>query len=148
MTYLLDVNVLIALAWPVHVHHRAAHAWWAGIGKGRARWATCAVTQLGFVRVSSNPSFSPDAVSPADALALLEASTASATHVYLNEMPEMGACPPALRARLTGHQQWTDVHLLLTCARHKARLATFDAGIAHLVDSTTLSSLVTTIQAE
>ena len=27
MVYLLDVNVLIALAWPNHVHHAAAHTW-------------------------------------------------------------------------------------------------------------------------
>ena len=41
---LLDVNVLLALAWPTHVHHLAAHRWFAensGLG-----WATCPLTQL------------------------------------------------------------------------------------------------------
>ncbi len=130
MTYLLDVNVLVALAWPAHVHHRAAHVWWAG--KSRARWATCAVTQLGFVRVSSNPAFSPDALSPTQALEALEASTSHASHEFLAELPEAAGLSPALRAALKGHQQVTDAYLLALSARHKARLVTFDAGIASL----------------
>jgi uncharacterized protein len=51
--YLLDVNVLVALTWPTHIHHLAARSWFDATGG--AGWATCPVTQLGFVRVSSNP---------------------------------------------------------------------------------------------
>jgi predicted nucleic acid-binding protein len=67
--YLLDVNVLLALAWPSHEFHASAHHWWIGSGK---RWATCALTELGFIRLSSNPSFTRDAVTPYEAAALLE----------------------------------------------------------------------------
>ena len=39
MTALLDVNVLIALAWPNHVHHVAARAWFEE--HREEGWATC-----------------------------------------------------------------------------------------------------------
>ena len=54
MTDLLDVNLLISLAWPNHVHHASALAWF-GARDGQP-WATSPVTEAGFVRVSSNPS--------------------------------------------------------------------------------------------
>lgn len=39
---LLDINVLLALAWPSHQHHAAAHGWFAR--ESRHGWATCAFT--------------------------------------------------------------------------------------------------------
>jgi uncharacterized protein len=46
---LLDVNLLIALLEDTHVHHQPAHDWFAG---NRQRgWATCPVTENGFVRI-------------------------------------------------------------------------------------------------
>jgi len=50
---LLDVNVLLALAWPNHVHHPAAHRWFAE--NHREGWATCPLTQMGFVRTVNQP---------------------------------------------------------------------------------------------
>lgn len=44
MIRLLDVNVLIALAWPNHVHHDAAGSWFARLR--RTGWATCALATL------------------------------------------------------------------------------------------------------
>jgi hypothetical protein len=40
--YLLDINVLLALTDPMHVHHDVAHQWFAQTG--RHRWATCPLT--------------------------------------------------------------------------------------------------------
>lgn len=51
--YLLDANVLLALAWPNHLHHAAAHLWFAKNHK--SGWATCPLTQLAFVRLSMQP---------------------------------------------------------------------------------------------
>ena len=56
--YLLDANVLLALAWPNHQFHAAATR---AMGRSRGRWATCALTQLGFIRLSSNPAAIPGA---------------------------------------------------------------------------------------
>jgi len=53
--FLLDVNVLIAMAWPTHRAHEKAQEW---LCAPRARgWATCPLTQIGFVRILSNPAF-------------------------------------------------------------------------------------------
>jgi uncharacterized protein len=54
-TYLLDVNLLLALTDPMHVHHEQAHRWFAS--KGDLSWATCPLTENGFVRVASHPSY-------------------------------------------------------------------------------------------
>lgn len=48
---LLDINVLIALVDPDHADHLRVHAWAAdGLRDG---WASCALTENGFVRVLS-----------------------------------------------------------------------------------------------
>jgi predicted nucleic acid-binding protein len=50
---LLDINVLLALAWSHHAHHEAAHGWFAR--DAASGWATSLLTQTGFVRLSLNP---------------------------------------------------------------------------------------------
>ena len=60
---LLDVNVLLAIAWPNHQFHASAIA----AVSPQNRWATCALTQLGFIRLSSNPAAIPTAKSPHEA---------------------------------------------------------------------------------
>ena len=73
MISLPDVNVLIALAWPNHVHHAAAWVWFKANRK--QGWATCPLTEAGFVRVSCNPSVVRHTVTPLDAIAVLERLT-------------------------------------------------------------------------
>lgn len=79
-TALLDLNILTALLWPAHEHHEAAHRWFGARRKGR--WATCAITELGLIRLITNPLFSRDALSPADALVLLSSNLAHETHDF------------------------------------------------------------------
>jgi len=71
---------LIALAWPQHIHHAQAHVWFGKIG--RKAWATCPMTQLGFVRISSNAKIIPAAVSPREAIAMLEKIIAIPGHGF------------------------------------------------------------------
>jgi predicted nucleic acid-binding protein len=66
----LDLNVLIALAWPQHVHHERAHAWFA---TSTSTWMTTPITEAGFARLSTNPSVVTHRVSMNDALAMLVA---------------------------------------------------------------------------
>ena len=73
-THLLDVNVLIALASPLHVHHVQAHAWFESVGQ--KSWATCPLTQLAFVRNSANPKIISAAVSPRTTTQTLSKMTA------------------------------------------------------------------------
>jgi uncharacterized protein len=126
--YLLDVNVLIALAWPNHVHHEEAVAWFAR--KAAAGFRTCPITQSGFVRISSNPAFFPNAVTPAEALALLQHITRMPGHDF---WPDDLALPAALSARpLAGHRQVTDAYLLALAVHRGGVLATLDRAAAFL----------------
>ncbi len=124
---LLDASVLIALLWPAHEHHEAAHHWF-GAGRSR-RWATCPLTQLAFVRIVSNPAFSPEAPAPAEALVLLQRNLARPAHVFWPDDLELGAALGRASARLQGHRQLTDAYLLALAAQRKGVLATFDAGL-------------------
>ena len=55
MTRLLDINVLLAIAWPQHMHHARVNRWFlAQTTHGKLSIATCPITQLGFVRISMN----------------------------------------------------------------------------------------------
>ena len=129
-TFLLDVNVLVALMWPAHAAHTAAQAWFRRM-PGR-KWATCPLTQAGFVRIVSNPAFSPQAVSPRQAIDVLAANLGHSGHVF---WPDDLAVPEALGAvgpKLTGHRQITDAYLLGLAVHRKGFLATFDRAILSL----------------
>ena len=123
--------MLIALLWPAHEHFDAAHEWFAVRG-GRARWATCPLTQLAFVRIVSNPAFSPDALAPADTLGLLERNLAHPGHEFWpDDVGLMEAVGP-LAPRLQGHRQLSDVYLLGLALQHRGTLASFDGGLRAL----------------
>ncbi|HOZ49130.1 MAG TPA: PIN domain-containing protein [Candidatus Hydrogenedentes bacterium] len=127
---LLDVNVLIALAWPSHVHHREAHAWFAA--NRAAGWATCPLTQSAFVRVSSNPRIIPEAVTPLEALALLHEVVRLDHHVFWPD--DMPFDRESLRTELlVSHRQVNDAYLLGLAIRNNGKLVTFDRGIAALL---------------
>lgn len=126
MVGLLDVNVLVALAWPTHVHHEAAHRWLGG-GR-RTGWATCPATQAGFVRVLSNPGFSPDALTPREAFAHLARIVAVAGHVFWPDDTTLVGSRFLAEDKLVGYRQVTDAHLLAIALRHGGALVTFDRG--------------------
>src|SRR5690348_17095540 len=54
MIYLLDVNVLVALRYTPHAHHARATCWLDGYDRHYPsdRFATCSVTEIGFVRIA------------------------------------------------------------------------------------------------
>jgi uncharacterized protein len=124
---LLDVNALIALAWDSHVHHQPIRAWFAA--NSTRGWATCPVTESGFVRVSSNPKVLPSPIGVEDARRVLTLLRAAAGHRFLTDDVSL---TDAEVPKLTGHRQVTDAHLLTLARRHGVRLVTFDAGIARL----------------
>ena len=124
MTALPDVNVLLAIAWPNHQHHAAAVAWFEEAAEDG--WATCALTELGFVRISANPSFTRQPASPASALEVLSRLQKVGKHRSWNELP--GA--DILRGvALAGHQQVTDSYLLKLAESKRGSLVTFDRAL-------------------
>jgi uncharacterized protein len=125
-----DVNVLLALLWPRHVNHAAAHAWFAE--SGHRAWATNILTQLGFLRLLTNPAVTHGIVTATSAWEALREATSHAGHEF---WPWDHAAPSAIELmvpRITGHQQWTDATLLCHAIEHKGVFVTFDSGVREL----------------
>ena len=130
--YLLDTNVLIALLWPSHVRHDRTVKWFA---RQRAKgWATCPLTEAGFVRIVSNPAFSRDAVTPREALGVLTANTVAKDHEFWPDELPLSEAIAFTGARLVGHQQVTDTYLLGLAIRRGGMLVTLDERIAALTE--------------
>jgi toxin-antitoxin system PIN domain toxin len=139
---LLDVNLLIALAWPQHVHHTAAHRWFDATG--HKHWATCPLTQLGFIRISSNPKIIPEATSPREALEMLGRITALPGHVFWPDQITPLAAPIFNSTALVGHRQLTGAYLLALARHHHGKLATIDGGPEQLITDLKERSLLVT----
>lgn len=135
---LLDVNALVALAWDSHIHHARIRRWFHE--NARQGWATCPVTESGFVRVSTNPKVLPSPIRPGDALRVLCALRSVAGHRFLvDDVSVTDQDFPTL----TGHRQVTDGHLLTLARRRGVRLVTFDAGIVALAQGHDVELLTT-----
>lgn len=137
---LLDVNVLVALFDPSHIHHDLAHDWFAEHGAGA--WATCPITEAGFVRVVSNPAYGPDPLRPAAALDRLRRFCQSGGHHFWGDTVSLRDAALFTIESARGHRQLTDVYLLGLARTMGGTLTTFDrtipiaavkgAGRAHL----------------
>lgn len=123
---LLDVNVLIALLDRDHVDHALATSWLDD--EIAAGWASCAVTENGFVRILSQPRY-PSPVAPSRAIALLARARDGGHHEF---WPcEVSLLDPAVidRTRLHSSRQVTDAYLLALAAARGGRLVTFDQSV-------------------
>lgn len=123
---LLDVNVLLALLDSDHVDHRRARNWLSQ--EVHHGWASCAITQNGFVRVISQPRY-PSPVPVALAAERLARAVATPHH-------EWWPCDLSLlderhfdRTRLHGPRQVTDAYLLALAVHHGGRFVSFDARV-------------------
>jgi uncharacterized protein len=128
---LLDVNLLVALAWPIHVHHQTALAWFQR--NQTEGWATCPLTESGFVRVSSNVAIVPEARTPQEAILLLRRIVALPHHEFWHDDVSFASSASLAEIPLVGHRQVTDAHLLTLALHRGGRLATLDGKIRSLV---------------
>jgi uncharacterized protein len=128
--FLLDANVLIALAWPEHESHARVGRWFTK--HSRAGWATCPITQSALVRILSNPAFSSAALSVSNALSVLEANVKLPEHHFWPDDISLLEAVSKVGKGVTGHQQVTDLYLVGLAMRHRGKLATMDQGIAAL----------------
>lgn len=138
--FLLDTNVLLALAWPNHPFHHRAVARLAR--RERRRWATCLLTQAAFVRLSSNPAVIPSAKSPAEAGYLLGELIDDPNHVFLEAKSRQLARLQELLARCHGHNQVNDAFLIWLALSHGASVVTFDAPLRHVAPNAELVELI------
>ncbi|HTE63370.1 MAG TPA: TA system VapC family ribonuclease toxin, partial [Solirubrobacteraceae bacterium] len=116
-------------------------AWFAGNSSGG--WATCPITESGFVRVSSNPKVLPSAIGVAAARGVLSALRAVDGHRFLVDDVSLadGDVPT-----IAGHRQVTDAHLLTLARRQGLRVLTFDAGLLALAEGRDVELLTTFAQ--
>lgn len=134
---LLDTNVLLALAWPNHQHHAAAHRWFRA--EAAQGWASCAVTQLGFVRLSSNPAYTAAAVPPQQAVSLLRQLLLHKSHRF---WPSPDASKPVIYLQTLGHPQVNDAYLVEVARRNRGRLVTLDSRLPVHADDESLVSVI------
>jgi toxin-antitoxin system PIN domain toxin len=80
MTYLLDVNLLIALCDPEHVHHETAHRWFGRLATNR--WATCAITENAFIRITGHSTYLNWKRTPAEQIDMLKRFCSLPTHEF------------------------------------------------------------------
>jgi len=132
--YLLDVNVLLALFDTAHLHHEAAHSWFSGHrGEG---WATCPITENGFVRVISSPAYPTVKTTPAEAIRRLREFTRSGGHGFWPDDLSLLQEGLLKDGCVFGPRQITDLYLLALAQVHGGRLATFDGRMqGDLLDS-------------
>lgn len=126
MTYLLDVNALLALLFAHHEFHVSAEKWIAAnLGDSDFGLATCPITELGFVRVASGVALF--GVNLHEAKSLLTRFKKNRVLKPRFFPDSLSACDLPDWAKKSAHT--TDGYLSQLAERHDARLATFDQGI-------------------
>jgi toxin-antitoxin system PIN domain toxin len=125
VTFLLDVNCLMALLWENHEHHAIARRWFRPVNS----FATSPISQLGFGRVSSNPLLGYG-MTPEQAFSVLRRLLADARHRFI---PDDVSCEHHfVRTDLmAGANQVTDRYMVALARQHKMALATFDEPLVN-----------------
>ena len=126
MRALFDVNVLIAILDEDHVHHVAAHEWWAA--NRAAGWATCPLTENGMTRIMSQSTYK-NPITTTFAIDLLAEQAAQTDHVFWPDDISLRDSALFDPGCILGPNQITDVYLLALAVKNGGRLATFDRGV-------------------
>jgi uncharacterized protein len=128
VTFLLDVNVLIALLDPAHVGHDLAHDWFAR--EGAASWATCPITENGTAHIIAHPKYPNSCGSPAAAAPLVAGLRAAPGHEFWADDISLFGSPLVDAERIPSHAQVTDTYLLALAAARGGKLATLDKKLS------------------
>ena len=122
-TYLLDVNVLIALIDPTHLQHDRAHEWFAA--KGKRSWATCPLTENGVVRIVGHVRYPNSPGTPAAVAEILATLRGLGGHEFWPDDVTLLDRGRIRSARLLDSGQVTDTYLLALACAHRGAFATF-----------------------
>jgi toxin-antitoxin system PIN domain toxin len=128
--YLLDTNVLIPLLWPLHTEQAKVRKWFAA--HAAKSFATCSLTQAGFLRITSSLSITGERYSLSDARALLLEFTKLPGHAFWPTTISYFEATAPFEGRMFGPKQVTDAYLLGIAKHHGGKLATFDKAIKAL----------------
>lgn len=128
MTFLLDVNVLIALIDPAHVAHDDAHGWFGTVG--HEDWATCPMTENAVIRIVGHPKYPNTPGSPVAVAAIMQALRGLPGHRFWADDISLVASDLVDPSRLLTAAQVTDTYLLALARSKGGRLATFDRRLS------------------
>ncbi len=132
---LLDVNALLALGWREHQAHAEVVA---RLHEGQ-RWASCNITQLGFIRISSNPGVFHQPTEPAEAARILAMLTQDPLHLFI----EFTLAPTlVVWPNKSGYKQTTDIYLMELAEKHKATLLTLDLRLNRAFPNNAVETIV------
>lgn len=124
---LLDVNVLIALLDDGHMHHDHVWKWFRGM---RGAWGTCAFTEAGFLRITTNGVTGKYSLE--QATAALGSLIRHPGYCFWPMTDGWPAVFALFSERIFGHKQITDAYLLGLAVKEKSILVTLDRGIRHM----------------
>ena len=124
---LLDINVLVALFDPDHVHHDLAHDWFAD--RRTDGWASCPLTENGLIRVLANPRYGSPNASLRGVRDTVRRFLSSKEHEFWPDDVSIADDTLFNVSALTGYRQITDVYLLGLATRRGGHLVTFDRSI-------------------
>ena len=125
MTWLLDGNILLAMALRSHVHRRRCLNWFTNL-PAADKFATCAVTEGTLLRIHMQLA---EDTSAAAAWRTLGTYHDHPQHTFWADGFSYSDIDPT---RLTGHRQVTDSWLAALAARKGGKLATLDASLSVL----------------
>ena len=126
MRYLFDVNFLIAILIGSHSHYQRAHDWWRDhAGNG---WASCPITENGFVRIVSQPSFAAPLL-VAEGIELLKGAKSDTDNAFWNDDISIVDDTIFDTDYLLKSNQITDAYLLALAIKNKGKLVTFDRSL-------------------
>lgn len=128
MTFLLDINVLIALIDPGHVAHDSAHRWFEE--QGAEDWATCPLTENGVIRIVGNPRYPNSPGSPAAVAAIVSTLRGLPGHSFWSDDLSLVASTLVDMTRLLTSGQVTDTYLLALASLRGGVLATLDRRLS------------------
>jgi len=114
VSHLLDVSLLLACGWEEHAKHAQANSWLNGV----SGFATCPLTEMGFVRISMSPAFR---ASFEDARSILNSLVELESHRFVADKIRAKSLPI-----LTSRKDVTDAHLIGLAQSHGLKLATLD----------------------
>jgi toxin-antitoxin system PIN domain toxin len=128
--WLLDVNALIALLDPNHVHHETMHAWFAA--RKPRTWATCPLTEKGLVRVLAQPAYPGGPFAPRKTIGMLHVWKSNHGDSYELWTDDVSLTDATLFRTefIVSSRQVSDVYLLGLAHRRGSRLVSLDRHLA------------------
>ncbi len=123
--HLLDVNVLIALSDARHEHHQRCRAWF--FSEKREAWATCPLTENGFVRILGQTSYPNFSGSAQDAREVFDVLVRQAGHQFWPD--DISIRDRSFFPIVVNSRELTDLYLLGLAVSRQGRFATLDARV-------------------